>query len=417
MNKILKFKINKDNNFFLIFSFFYLFSILCFFFNIDPNGGAYLDYLNQKRISQEFAENFFFKFYSFDQESTRHSPVLLIILSFFEKIKLSDIYIRLITFHFCLILPLLFYKLLKIKFYFLKNKELLLLSCLIFFSPTFLSLSIWPDSRIYGVIFFTLSLINFIKFEQKRNLINVYKCIFWYALSSYFSLNFALLSIFFVIKFLSFYKFDKKIIFIIGLNLILALPAFIYTLSLESVFFLKSGISGKEFDIKDSLNFSNKIILISSVVFFYLIPFYTSNIVNLNFLKIKDLSLGILIFLICLNFFNYDPSYSGGGIFFKLSHFIFGNNFLIFLISIFSITAIINFTKLNIYNGLIIALLIISNVQFSIYHKYYDPLLFILFFSIFDMNLDKIKIKKIKFLHFYLFFIFFLILNFLKQSI
>ena len=83
----------------------------------------------------------------------------------------------------------------------------------------------------------------------------------------------------------------------------------------------------------------------------------------------------------------------------------------------FSITAIINFTKLNVYNGLIIALLIISNVQFSIYHKYYDPLLFILFFSIFDMNLDKIKIKKIRFLHFYLFFIVFLILNFLKQSI
>ena len=39
------------------------------------------------------------------------------------------------------------------------------------------------------------------------------------------------------------------------------------------------------------------------------------------------------------------------------------------------------------------------------------------FFSIFDINLDKVKIKKIKFSHFYLFFILFLILNFLKKSI
>ena len=134
MNKIIKFNFIKDNSFFLIIASFYFFSIICFFLNIDPNGGAYLDYLNQKRISQEFAENFLNKFYSFDQESTRHSPVLLIILSFFEKIKIPDIYIRLIAFHFCLLLPLLFYNLLKLKFSFLKKNELLLLSCLIFFA-------------------------------------------------------------------------------------------------------------------------------------------------------------------------------------------------------------------------------------------------------------------------------------------
>lgn len=417
MNKIIKFNFIKDNSFFLIIASFYFFSIICFFLNIDPNGGAYLDYLNQKRISQEFAENFLNKFYSFDQESTRHSPVLLIILSFFEKIKIPDIYIRLIAFHFCLLLPLLFYNLLKLKFSFLKKNELLLLSCLIFFSPTFLSLSIWPDSRIYGVIFFTLSLINFVKFEQKKELKNVYKCIFWYATSSYFSLNFALLSVFFIIKFLSFFKFDKKLILIISLNFILALPAFIYTFSLESIFFLKSGISGKEFDIKDSLNFSNKIIIISSIIFFYLIPFYSTKIIKINFLKVKDFIIGVFIFFICVFFFNYNPNYSGGGFFFKLSQYLFGNNILFFLISIFSITAMVNFTKLNFYNGVIIFLLIISNIQFSIYHKYYDPLLIILFFSIFDINLDKLKIKKIKFSHFYLFFILFLILNFLKKSI
>ena len=103
-------------------------------------------------------------------------------------------------------------------------------------------------------------------------------------------------------------------------------------------------------------------------------------------------------------------------VFLSYHNLFFGNNLLLFLVSIFSISAIINFTKHNIYNGLIIVLLIISNVQFSIYHKYYDPLLSYTFFSIFDMNLNKINIKKIKFSHFYLFFIIFLTLNYFKAN-
>ena len=106
---ILKF-FNNNQSFFKTSFLFYVLLIIAFFFNLDPNGGAYIDYINQKRISQEFSENFIYEFFNFDKETTRHSPVLIIFLSFLEKIKLEDTYIRLINLHFCLLLPFLVYK-------------------------------------------------------------------------------------------------------------------------------------------------------------------------------------------------------------------------------------------------------------------------------------------------------------------
>ena len=142
-----KIQIIKNYNFNLVICLFYLISILAFFLNLDPNGGAYLDYINQKRISNIFANDFLNSLFNYDKFSTRHSPVLLIILSFLEKANLPDLFIRLIAFHFCLLLPIFFYKLLSLKFENYNKKNLLLLTCLIFLSPTFVSLSIWPDRR------------------------------------------------------------------------------------------------------------------------------------------------------------------------------------------------------------------------------------------------------------------------------
>ena len=120
---------------------------------------------------------------------------------------------------------------------------MILLSCLIFISPTFISLSIWPDSRIYGVIFFALSILFYLKFEQDRKFSNAIKCTIFYTISAYFSLNFSLFAIFFVLKFFNHYNFKKETIYLIIFNILFALPALIYTFSLDSIFFLKSGIA------------------------------------------------------------------------------------------------------------------------------------------------------------------------------
>ena len=411
---ILKF-FNNNQSFFKTSFLFYVLLIIAFFFNLDPNGGAYIDYINQKRISQEFSENFIYEFFNFDKETTRHSPVLIIFLSFLEKIKLEDTYIRLINLHFCLLLPFLVYKIIILQFINIENKKAILLSCLIFLSPSFISLSIWPDSRIHGLLFFCISLIDYIKFKKHNEFNYALRCVFWYAIASYFSLNFALFSIFYIYKFFNFYKFNIKLIYLIILNLILASPALIYVVSLDTIFFFKSGIGGKEFDITQSLNFSNKILMISSIIMFYLIPFYLNKLIHINWIKIDNLIVSLIIFFICLPFFNYDGNYQGGGIFFKLSYFIFQNNNFFYLFSIISLIVIMELIKINFENLLIIFLLILSNIQFSIYHKYYDPFLFILLFSILDIKLNTLKLKNIKVEYFYFFSSAFLILNFVKQ--
>ncbi len=414
MNKIVKYYHN--NNFILLISFYFLL-ILGFFFGLDPNSGAYSDYQVHKRISQEFSENFFFEFLNYDQESTRHSPVLLIIFSFFEKLNFNDYLIRIVSLHFCLLLPLFFYEIIKFKFKTLEKEKLIPLSCLIFISPTFISLSIWPDSRIYGVIFFALSILFYLKFEQDRKFSNAIKCTIFYTISAYFSLNFSLFAIFFVLKFFNHYNFKKETIYLIIFNIIFALPALTYTFSLDSIFFLKSGIAGKEFALKDNLNYANKILIIPTIIIFYLIPFYLSKIIKFKKFDTKKLLISASIVLTCSFFFNYDPNHSGGGFIFKFSRLFIDNNIIFYILSTFSIYVLLEFCHKNFFNSLIISLLIVSNLQYSIYHKYYDPLLLILFFSIFDIKLSNKIIKKINLTYFYLFSLTFLGLNFLKQSI
>ena len=77
----------------------------------------------------------------------------------------------------------------------------------------------------------------------------------------------------------------------------------------------------------------NKIVIISSITFFHLSPFLL--IEKDYFKKVKNnlLIKSIIIFLtlIVINYsFNYNYEIGGGGIFFKISNFLFGNNYLFY---------------------------------------------------------------------------------------
>ena len=68
----------------------------------------------------------------------------------------------------------------------------------------------------------------------------------------------------------------------------------------------------------------------------------------------------------------------------------------------------------NIDNILVLLIIILTNPQLTIYHKYYDPLLIFLIFTIFDLKFSKkyFNIKNIVVLN--LFYLIFLIFIFLK---
>ena len=403
----------KEIVFFLIL---YTSLIISFFLGENSTGGAIGDYINQKRASQAFASEFLKTFFEYDTYGTRHSPILIIFLSLFEKIKLPDIFIRLIHLHLALFLPFIFYKCLSVKFKEIDKKILFFLSCLIFLSPTFRSLAIWPDSRLLGLILFVISIYYFLKFEESKNFkFAIYNVIFL-ALSAYLSPNFSVFSIFFFTKFvLNYGILSKKIFSIITINFILALPIFYYIFVLDVNFLLKTAAVGIEENEKIIFNnLFNDILITFSIIFFYLIPFIFLKIIRIkNIFNLKKILISILIFSICVFYFDYNYFYSGGGIFFKVSNFFFNNNYLFYLISFFAILFTYTLISEKYLNILLFVIIILNNPQYTMYHKYFDPFLLIAFFTIFSFNIDLKKMFQAK--NYLLVFFYFLVFLFISN--
>ena len=403
----------------LLIFFLYLSLLVGLIFGENSTGGAFLDYINQKQITLKFSKNFFETLLNYDSFTTRHSPILLIILSQLEQIVSNDFIIRFIYLHFCLLLPITFFKILKLKFKNIEiNKEIFIfLSLLIFLSPVYRSLSIWPDSRIIGLTFFIISIYFFQKFINKKKHKYIYKNILFYTIAAYFSPNFSVISIFFIYKYFKFYGISKKFFEILILNLILALPAFYY------VFYLDINFLNKSAALDDNLteniffkNIFNQFLIIPSIFFFYLFPFIYFKILEPHKKNMrKAFFISLPIFFLSILFFDYQVTYTGGGIFYKISHFFFENNFLFYFFAFISLVVTIIIFIDHIENSIIFILLFLNNPQITVYHKYYDPMLIIFFFCLFSfkINVDKLsKFRNIVFL--YLYFLIFLIINLLK---
>tara|TARA_Y100001970_G_scaffold293656_1_gene442010 strand:+ start:5564 stop:6784 length:1221 start_codon:yes stop_codon:yes gene_type:complete len=391
--------------------------LIGFFLNADPNGGAYLDYQNHIRLITDLKDNVFNTLLKYDQYATRHSPLLYVFISFFYKLNLADGLIRFLNVHICLVLILIFYKCISIKYKNINSNFIFPISCLIILSPSFWSLAIWPDSRIYGLIFFTLSIYYFLKFENenKNNFRNSIKCILSYSISSYFSPNFAIFSIFYFYFFYKKYNFSRELIYIVLINLALSIPAFIYIFSLDTIFIFQTAVPAGEVKLNEIFNLSNKVLIISSIILFYALPFLLTGSIKYKFFNLKLNLLTLLILLVCIFYFNYDVNLTGGGIFFKFSDFIFKNNYLFFIICFFAINFILNLIKIDFKNFLLILLLFLSNPQYTIYHKYYDPLMLILFILLLSTNLNiRNFFNNRSILIFYLYAMTFLVFNFIK---
>ena len=91
----------------------------------------------------------------------------------------------------------------------------------------------------------------------------------------------------------------------------------LYIFSLESVFLFKSGVPVDAFNVGEIFNISNKILLISSLIFFYAIPFIFTKSINLKFFSKNNILFASFIVILLSYFFSYDVRYTGGGIFFK----------------------------------------------------------------------------------------------------
>ena len=402
----------------IIFIGLYLSLIIGFFLGENSTGGAIIDYNTHKWISQKFAENFLNTLFSYDSYNTRHSPILIIFLSFFEKLNINDQIIRLIHLHFCLLLPYVFFKCLQLNFKSLDKNILLFFISLIFLSPTFRSLSIWPDSRIIGLTFFLISIFYFLKFKENKKFEYVIKNIFYLSLSSYISPNFSVFSIFYFINYMNNYNiFSQKFLIIILLNILLSIPAIYYIFFLDINFLIKSAAIGRTSGNIIFDNIFNDILITFSIIFFYIFPFLITKIIKpAKIFEIKNFFISSIIFIICILNFDYNFEYSGGGIFLKFSNIFFESNFVFFIISFLSIIILIPLLYQNKSNILLFVLIILNNPQYTIYHKYFDPFLLIVFFTIFIFKYDFKKTfqKNENYIFIYFYFSLFLLISNLK---
>ena len=411
----------KDKENLIIFLFLYISLIFGFYIDENLNFGAAGDWLHsEKSIIEAFSQDISKALLNYESFGHRHSPTYLIFLSLLSKIGFSLDLIRFFHLNLSILLIYFFFKCLAFKFENIDKKILLFLSLSLFLSPTFRSLSIWPSTRMIGLIFFIISIYEFLKYQKFKKEIYIFKNLSFLILSSYVSPNFSI----FVIYFFYHYFKNEKFVFLIKHSifcLILSLPAFYYIFVLDINFFTAYTPGSEQGEIIGlSFNFSNKILIISSIILFHLLPFlfYKSFFLDLKNIDKKFILIFLIIFFICLFNFDYVIEYTGGGVFFQISNYLFGSNYFFYLISLISIIILCFFSKNNLNNFLIFFILIISNIQNTIYHKYYDPLILIVFFTIISSHLNHNFLKKREnIFYIYFFYLIFICMRLLKNYI
>ena len=405
----MKFKDLNYSNIYL-FIFFYLTLLIGFNYDENLNYGSYSDWVGGNReLIKDFSNNFLHTFLNFDSYGHRHSPVYLIFLSLFLDLGLGLNEVRLINLHFCILLILIFYQCLKLIFTDVNISHLTLLSLVIFLSPTFRSLAIWPDSRLPGLILFVLTVYFFLRLKKTHQFKYTWFASISLIFSSYISPNFSIFFPYFFFFFLKEFGL-KKLSLLLVFNFLASLPILYYIFILD-VNFIAAGKTPNfnNESISFSYNFSDKIMIVSSIIFFHLSPILImDNTFNYfkNFL-FKNFKL-LILFLACLvYFFSYQISYTGGGVFFILSNLLLSNNYLFYLGSFFFIGFVAYIASLNLNNFSLLILIVISNIQNTIYHKYYEPMILIIFFTLIKYPGVENLLKK-KSNIFYLYFLSFI---------
>ena len=401
-------------NIFIFLIILYFSLIAGFYYGEDSLGASISDYNGLLYLADNFKNNFLYNLLNYDDLGHRQSPFFYILNSII--FNFGEIGRRIFFFHIFLLIPIYFYKCLKIKFKNISKDYLKLFASIILLFPTVRSYAIWPDPHLLGVLFFIISTFYYLKFKTnikpfKNALLNT----FFLSLAAYSSPTFGVFVIFFFLEFLKKFNFSKKIYTIFISNIILAFPFFFYIFYLNVNFiFNNSGWDiGKNFYSLN--NISNKIIIIISLFLFYLFPLILT---KLRKFKLKKLSINFyfstMIFIFIIFFFNFEESYkltnSGGGFFYNLSYFFFQNNFLLFFLCFFSYLYLLKIFKFDKSNFILFLCLIISNPQVTLWQANFSPTIFIMIFLLFNGVIDKknlnLKTLIISYSYFFLYLVF-----------
>ena len=380
-------------------------------FQENSAGGAIHDINHLLPYIDKFQEGFKTGMQYYLNNINIHSPFFFILISYLNNLFNNIFYTEILYILISSVLPILFYRILKIKFDYNKNL-LFLVSCLIFISPYFRSSAIWLLGDNLALIFFSISIIYYLKFSNDKNNRNLYLCITTIIICCYIRYYYALFYFFYL--FSVYREINNKFLFILlTYSFFISIPAFFYIyLIVNNYNFIDTVYSYSK------LNYFGNIFTILSIILFYIFPFITSDLkfIKKHYLKNKkeiiflSFPLIIIYFLDIIfnnNLINFSPL--GGGVFNKLFNLIeLDLKISLLTISIISIL-ILNFylrTKL-IKNYTLMALFILSFPMYTLFQKYFDPLIYIFLFGLITYSEKKclLNINKSKLLSIYLYFL------------
>lgn len=412
-------KFLKNNYHILTYVLLYSSIIIAFYYDENVTGGAKYDFQYILKQVAILNENFLYSFLNYDEieAHNRLSPVYITLLLIFKKIFFSLDVTRFVLIHILIFTQFYFYKCLKIiyqKKFSLDKKILFFLSCVIFISPTFRSNVIWVESSMFGILLFLIGHYYFLKNLKEFKSKNIYLNIFFIAAAAYVRPSYCLFAVYYFYFCFTYYRNKISIYNVILLNIILAFPAFYYLFILD-VFFI--GHISSEYP-ENHLNYFNKFAIIGSIIIFHTIPFLYYKKFYFNALTNNKSSIIISIIVSSILIFNFDYNLNntGGGIFLHISEFFTSSNYLFYIMLPFFIFFILNILKTNLRDNLVVfVILFLITPQYHIFHKYYDPLVFILFLTMINFDLCKDFFTKKRFIATtYLLFFFHYIISFIN---
>lgn len=368
-----------------LFLFFLISLITSFFMGENSAGGAKYDHYVTSNYILLFSNNIRENIFVYNPQLNPHLPFFYIIIGKLYNFTSLEI----LRFFYLLIsttLPIIFYKILKLKFKNINKNILFLISILIFLSPYFRSSAVWLTNDNLALIFFSISIYYFFKTDmfKSKNINSILKCFFYLMLSAYVRQNFSLFILFYIYHL--FLNSEFKFFFVVFIfNLILSIPILYYLFYYDHISYYLANNSTNKIDY--SLNF----LICLNLFLFYLIPFIVSKaIIKKILFKIKFNFKEILLlffFIFIINYFITDYSTPingiGGGVFYKLFVKYLNIPELFFLFSIISLVLLFCFFDKKISNLILIISLFLLYPLPTLYQKYYDPLFLILLFSLF----------------------------------
>jgi hypothetical protein len=395
----------------------YLFIILLtlitsFFLKIDiTNGGSSRDLFyhwnyimaHKSNVGILFENNPSFKEYG---AIPKHFPLHHVLASRFNFLTNNVNNYLNFYFIFSLFLPVLFYFCIENRFPEVEKNKKIFISSIIYFLPNYQASSIWGNSHITSLFFFLGSIYflnNLEKVKGKNINLDIFFVAFFMACATYTRQYYA---IFFPYLFFSLFRITKvkNIIFFCFVSLFLSIPG------LFIVYRNPTLVSGFDAQLTD---FKSSTLIVLSIIFVYLTPFFISNLkFNISeikkILKNKNSLLIVLILSIIFFYFLLDfhyKSYVGGGLYFKISKMLLDGYLLFFTVSFFSLIVCFYYFKERLEDIILITLITSSfSYGWMIFHKYFEPMLIFCFFLL--IKKDFIK-KTFNFNH-HIIFIYFL---------